>query len=97
MDIPDKYILAEGPQGLERVLDELLAKTKSDADFATQEHFVLYKMGAQESLIKVDTSKMPFEFWHYDLLGRPMTSTVKDIITHFLWEKCGEKDRSTME
>lgn len=86
------YVLAEGPEGLMKVLNELLEKSKNDPIFAKEEHYVLYQIGQQKSLIKVDTSKMPFYFWHYDLMGRPMTSIVKDTITEFLWEKCGGKE-----
>lgn len=91
MDIPSKYILANGPEGLEKVLNELLEKSKKDSAFASQEHFVLYQLGEQKSLIRVDTDKKPFLFWHYDLLGRPMTMVVKNTIDKFLSEKFGVK------
>lgn len=89
MDVPNDYIIAEGPEGLRRVLDDLLARSTSDSTFATQEHFVMYQLGNQKSLIKVDTDRAPFEFWHYDLMGRPATMAVRDTIKQFLFEKWG--------
>lgn len=93
MEIPSDHIIAEGPEGLEKVLEELLEKSKSDPIFATQDHFILYQLGNQKSLIKIDMSQQPFRFWHYDLMGRPATFAVKDTIARFLWEKCGEKEK----
>lgn len=85
------YLNAEGPEGLSLALNELLEKSKKDPFFAKKEHYVLYQLGQQKSLIKIDTTKMPFRFWHYDLMGRPMTNVVKEVISNFLWEKCGGK------
>lgn len=92
MEIPENCIIAEGPEGLDRILNELLEKAKNDSLFASEEHYILYKLGGQKSLIKVDTKSMPFKFVYNDLLGRPATTVVKDIIAKFLWEKCGGKD-----
>ena len=91
--IPEDSILAEGPEGLAKVLDELLGKTRSDPDFAAAEHYIFYRLGDQKSLIKVDTRQLPFIFYYSDLLGRPATRAVKDTIAKFLWEKCGEKEK----
>ena len=85
-------VLADGPAGLEKVLNEFLEKSQSDAAFAAKEHYVLYKFNQQKALIKVDTKQRPFHFWYYDLLGRPATNNVKEIIAKFLWEKCGAKE-----
>jgi len=90
--LPSNYILAEGPEGLNKVLDELLEKSDQDPIFATSEHYILYQLRDQKALIKVDTSKKPFHFWYYDLLGRPATRLVKATIAEFLWEKCGAKE-----
>jgi hypothetical protein len=92
MDIPENCIIAEGPEGLSQVLDILLVKTKQDPIFAAQEHNILYQLGSQKSLIKVDTSSIPFKFQHFDLMGRPATMAVKDTIGRFLWEKCGGEE-----
>ena len=86
------YIVAQGPEGLEHVLDELLKESKTDASLKSKAHFILYELGNQKSMIKVDLSEWPVVFWHYDLLGRPATSTVKDVISRFAWDKCGEKE-----
>ncbi len=88
-----EYILAEGPQGLERVLDEFLEKSKNDPQFSSEVHYILYEMGNQRSLIRVDTSHKPFKFWHFDLMGRPATEVIKETIVRFLWEKCGVKEK----
>jgi len=97
MHIEEGNIIAEGPEGLEAVLMELLQKTQTDPQFAEQEHYILYKLGNQKSLIKADLSKKPFKFWHYDLLGRPATLAVKDTIAQFVWEMGGEKERYNHE
>lgn len=97
MNLSSEYILAEGPQGLARVLDGLLAESQKDPDFAAAEHFVLYQLGNQKALIKVDTTQVPFNFWYCDLLGRPATKIVKDTIAEFLWDKCGERERYAKE
>ncbi|RDI48660.1 hypothetical protein [Aquicella lusitana] len=92
-DLSAEYILAEGPDGLAKVLDSLLEESRKDRAFAEEEHFILYKLGNQKAVIKVDTSEVPFHFWYFDLLGRPMTGVVKQTIADFLWDKCGEKER----
>jgi hypothetical protein len=97
MDIPVEHIVAEGPDGLMQVLVNLLEQSKNDSAFAKEDHFILYQLGAQKSLILVDTTQIPFKLWHYDLMGRPATIAVKDTIKRFLWEKCGERDRVLQE
>lgn len=97
MDIPHDHIIAEGPESLMQVLTELLEKSKSDHAFARKDHFILYQLGNQKSLILVDSSELPFQFWHYDLMGRPATVAVKDTIKRFLWEKCGERESVLQE
>ncbi len=92
-DLSIKYVTAQGPEGLTQVLDSFLQQSNADADFATSAHYVMYQLGNQRSLIKVDMSKKPYRFWYFDLLGRPATRTVKDTIADFLWEKGGEKER----
>lgn len=89
-DVPSvEYLLAEGPQGLEKVLESLLEQPNKPPN----EYYILYYFGAQKSLIKVDIGQQPFLFWYYDLLGRPATNVVKDILAKFAWEKGGEKER----
>lgn len=87
-----EYIVAKGPEKLEQVLDDLLEKSKQDSAIKSRAHYILYELGKQKSIIKVDMSEWPVVFWHYDLLGRPATSTVKDVIARFAWEKCGERE-----
>lgn len=83
-DLPTDYIKAEGPEGLRSVLDNLLINQESK--------YILYHLGNQQSLIKVDLSTKPFQFWYYDLLGRPATRIVKETLARFAWEKGGEKE-----
>lgn len=83
-----EYELAEGPEGLRAVLDRFYDRAQQDKAFAAVGHYILYKLGGQKSLIKVDMSKEPFQFWYNDLLGRPATKLVKDTITLFLSERC---------
>lgn len=91
--LPFEYDLAAGPEGLMSVLNDYLHHATEDKAFASEPHYILYKMGSQESVIKVDVSRRPFHFWYCDLQGRPMTLAVKAVIADFLWEKCGEKER----
>lgn len=86
------YIVAQGPEELEKILNQLLEKNKLDLNRQQKEEFILYELGYQKSMIKMDMAEWPVVFWHYDLLGRPATSVVKDIIARFAWEKCGEKE-----
>lgn len=86
------YILAQGPEGLEAVLSEILENSKIDPTLKGRAYYVLYEIGSQKSLIKMDLNEWPVVFWYYDLLGRPATSIVKDILARFAWEKCGEKE-----
>jgi hypothetical protein len=88
-----KFTIAEGPQGLMEVLSHFQQQAEQDADFRATQHYIMYCLKDQKSLIKVDVSERPFQFWYCDLLGRPATNVVKDTIAEFLWEKCGEKDR----
>ena len=76
------YVVAEGESGLEKALQDLAASTDKLAH--SFEHYILYQMDQQQSLIKVDMSVCPFRFWHYDLLGRPATRKVKKIVAQFL-------------
>lgn len=91
--LPPEYTIAEGPEGLKKVLEDFLKSAQEDVAFANEAHYILYQLGNQKSLIRADFSKKPFQFWYYDLLGRPATKAVKETIVEFLWEKCGEKER----
>lgn len=97
MQTPESYIIAEGPEGLTKILEELLEKTKQDPGFAKQEHHVLYQLGSQKSMIRIDTDQTPFKFWCYDLMGRPITLPMKEVLTRFLWKHWGEKAVSLQE
>ncbi len=92
-----KYIPAQGPEGLKHVLEDLLEKSKQDRAFAAKEHFIIYQLGDQKSLIKVDMSEDPVLFWYFDLLGRPATRIVKKTIFDFLWDKCGVREKYIQE
>ena len=97
MDIPNDYIIADGPEGLIKVLNELLEKSKNDSTFAQQKHYVLYQLGNQKSMLRVDTDKGPFTFWHYDLMGRPATQAIKETIANFLREHWGEEEQELLD
>jgi len=97
MNIPHDHVIANGPEGLTQVLDDLFEKSKCDPTFVKKDYYVLYQLGNQKSLILVDTTKQPFRFWHYDFMGRPATIVVKEAIEKFLWEKCGERERVLKE
>lgn len=94
---PFEYVLANGPEGLAKVLEGFLERCQQDPEFKAKEHYILYQLGNQRSLIKTDMSEQPFHFWYYDLLGRPATKAVKETIGRFLWEQGGEKERYKMD
>lgn len=96
-ELPPDYDIAEGPDGLMSVLEGLLAKANQDPAFIAQDHFILYQLGNQKSIIKVDMTQTPYHFIYNDLLGRPATNVVKDTIVRFLWERCGEEERYLKE
>lgn len=97
MGTPESYIIAEGPEGLKKILEELLEKTKQDAVFAKQAHYVLYQLGNLKSMIRIDTDQVPFKFWCYDLMGRPITLPMREVMSQFLWEHWGVKDISLQD
>ena len=96
-ELASQYIVAQGPDGLSSVLSDILTKALSDSHFAATPHYILYQLKNQKSLIKADMSEKPFQFWYYDLLGRPAPNNVKETIARFLWEKCGEKEQYLQE
>src|SRR5690349_7555645 len=81
----DSYKIAKGPDELALILDLLLENLKNNPD-SEKLHTILYELGHQKSLIKVDLNQHPFKFWYNDLLGRPATKTVKEVIAKFLWK-----------
>lgn len=95
-EIPE-HTVADGPDGLMAVLESFLHQAEQDAEFRAKQHYIMYRLKDQKSLIKVDLSERPYQFWYYDLLGRPATKAVKDIVAAFLWDKCGEKERYIQE
>ncbi len=95
--LPFQYEIAEGPDGLRSLLDAYYTKAQTDEAFAEIGHYILYTFGEQRSLIRVDTSTMPFEFRYCDLMGRPITKLVRETIAKFMWETCGEKERCMKE
>lgn len=82
---------ADGPEGLRKVLNDLYASSQSIPN-ASELHTILYRLGNQKSIIKVDVHQSPWQFWYYDLLGRPVTQAVKDTINDFLLDKYGEAE-----
>jgi hypothetical protein len=89
-------ISAQGPDGLKQALEQLLERTKRDL-LGPKEFIVIYQLGNQRSIIKIDFNQQPCHFWYQDLLGRPITKAVESTIAEFLWTKCGEKERYLKE
>jgi len=94
-DFTVSYEVAEGPQQLRQLLDNYLIEHEKNPTLTNNDRYILYTFGEQRSLIRVDTTSVPFHFRYCDLLGRPATKSVKETIAGFLWEKCGEKERYT--
>lgn len=86
-----EYVIANGPQGLIDVLENHYERCQKDADFAKEAHYILYQLGSQKSFIKVDMSQRPYQFYYYDLLGRPMTRAVQEALALFLTDTVGEQ------
>lgn len=86
-----EYTIAHGPEGLAMILDEMLEQSRTSQEYAHEPHYILYRVGSQNSIIKVDLSQP--KFYYHDLLGRPMTRSVKKIIIDFLWNKYGLKEQ----
>ncbi len=85
--------VADGPEGLKEVLASLHRQALQDAEFRAKEHYILYRLKDQKALLKFDLSQQPYQCWFYDLLGRPATNAVKEIVAEFIWEATGEKER----
>jgi hypothetical protein len=81
-------ITADGPDGLMQVLDQL--RVKSEQVTQDKEFVILYQLGSQRSILKVDFNQKPYHFFYKDLLGRPMTKAVEQTIAQFLSNHCGE-------
>lgn len=92
-NVKPEMTIANGPEGLMGVLEDFRHRAESDAIFRSEPHYILYRLNTQESLIKIDFSIEPFQFWYYDLMGRPATNSIKTTVAEFLWEKCGVKQR----
>lgn len=92
--IVSNYIVADGPEGLARVLADIYEQTQADNEAKLAEQYILYQLNNQKSFIKVDLSQKPFQFWYCDMLGRPITRVVKDTIAKFIWEHGGEKEEA---
>jgi hypothetical protein len=88
---PYLSLSAEGPDELRSVLQHVLDQ-KTDVQASSQ--YILYKVGALESLIKINRSSPSFQFFYCDyLFGRPAPMEVKNILKEMAWEKGGEKER----
>ena len=87
-----QYVSADGPDGLASILSDFYEKAKHDLTFAAEGHYILYKLGDQKSLIKVDMSQDPIQFYYNDLLGRPATRIVKETIARFLLNIYGDRE-----
>lgn len=75
-----KYEVARGPEGLKDVLTRLLK------DLSKESQYIFYTIGNQESLIRVELAKQPYQIYYNDKLGRPAPELVKKTIA-----ECMEK------
>ena len=91
--LPQTYEIAEGPDGLATVLIDLHEKAQANPTFAADDQYILYRNNQQKALIKIDMRQMPYQFWYYDLLGRPATNNIKETIAKFLWIMCNERTK----
>lgn len=76
---------AEGPDNLSRALDAVYEKNHT-----TEDNYILYRMGSQLSLLRVDLSQKPCHIWYCDSDHRPATSSVLKVIEAFLENKFGQ-------
>lgn len=79
------YLIAKGPEDLERVLNDVWR----NPDLKSQSQNILYSLGQQLALIKVDFSSKEAKVWHVDVtvpFARPATQSIKDAVNNFGFE-----------
>ena len=82
--------MIEGPENLKQALFNVFKQSKTDVQFASHPHYIYFKQGNQESLIKINPS---FDIFHYNLLGRSATEVVKNIILEFIKDHGNQQGR----
>jgi hypothetical protein len=71
---------AEGQEGLERVLQEIWTEQPRSTN-----RDILFIIGQQTSLLKVDMSKQQVVIWHADFMnGRAANLTIKNAVINFI-------------
>jgi hypothetical protein len=81
---PD-YIEASGQQGLRDVLDALQHLVTNDAEYRSKQHLIKYRFGDRTSILKVDMSEKPYQFWYFNLdMRRALEGADKNVIADFL-------------
>lgn len=75
-----KYDIAQELQGLKSLLAQYMRS------MTKEQQFILYKIGEQESLMRVDFSKQPYQVYYNDKLGRPAPFALKIAVTEIMSE-----------
>lgn len=87
LSLPTEFMRVMGPEALYNQLKECALFAKQNSAYASSEHYILYQLGMQKSLIKLDFSHDPLQIWYCDLQNRPVTNKVKEAVLRFIQEQ----------
>ncbi len=87
-----KHTVVEGPEALTAALNQLWQACQNSPVLASEDHYLLYQRGKQQSVLKVDVQQKPFQFWYCDRDGRPMPRSITQALATFAWENGVNKD-----
>jgi hypothetical protein len=88
------YHIAKGQEALETKIKELWEKSQTDAAVKKEPQDILYNLGQQFALIKVDFSKDPIKFWHDDFaFDRAAIMPIKNAILNFCKTQLDEEGK----
>lgn len=87
MTHPTDYTVAEGLDGLQHTLVDLIDHARRGSLGDNQTQYVLYRLGQQQSLLRIDLNTAPMQLWFYDLDGRPASSGLVSALGKVFWEQ----------
>lgn len=90
--LPNHTVVA-GPEALKAALVRLWEACQNSPEIAKQDHYLLYQRGNQQSVLKIELNKKPFQFWYCDRDGRPMMPLMKRELANFTWENGVSKEK----
>jgi hypothetical protein len=88
----NRYYSAEDQTGLEALLHQIASQDGADKA-ANSQHDILFTVGKQTSLLKIDLSGKQVVVWHVDFLNdRAASSVVKNAIINFIKSSRGTQN-----